>query len=109
MIVITSETPYNVRETPKASDTKPGVETHSAAEFIALGMVRIQRITVIVGDLTKNRNGQSAGKEPTSLKTWFSLNDRTGVGRENLYGSRGLRYSLSLFRKERQVELHLVL
>ena len=44
IVIITSETPYNVRETPKASDTKPGVETRSAAELIALGMVRIQRI-----------------------------------------------------------------
>ena len=51
IFIITSETPYNVRETPKASDTKPGVETRSAAELIALGMVRIQRIIVHVGDL----------------------------------------------------------
>ena len=33
-----------IRETPKTSDTKPGVETRSAAELIALGMVRIQRM-----------------------------------------------------------------
>jgi hypothetical protein len=38
------KTPYNVQETPKASATKPNVETHSVAEFIALGMVTRQRI-----------------------------------------------------------------
>lgn len=41
---MTGETPYNVRGTPKASDTKPNVETRPVAELIALGMVKIQRI-----------------------------------------------------------------
>ena len=36
------ETPYNVRETPKALDTKSTLETNQMAELIALGMVIIQ-------------------------------------------------------------------
>lgn len=48
--------------------------------------------------------GQSAGKIPKSvmIRTWYSLNDRTGVGLRSLINfNDGLRYSLILMRNHR--------
>jgi hypothetical protein len=45
--------------------------------------------------------GQSAGKIPKSvmIRTWYSLNDRTGMGLRSLINfNDGLRYSLILMR-----------
>ena len=48
--------------------------------------------------------GQSAGKIPKSvmIRTWYSLNDRTGVGLRSVINfNDGLRYSLILMRNHR--------
>ena len=48
--------------------------------------------------------GQSAGKIPKSvmIRTWYSLNDRTGMGLRSLISfNDGLRYSLILMRNHR--------
>ena len=73
-----------IRETPKASDTKPGVETRSAAELIALGRVRIQRMRFgSRGRKIKMGNPRVKFLPLVMMsETWNSLNDRTGVGRQ---------------------------
>jgi len=48
--------------------------------------------------------GQSAGKIPKSvmIRTWYSLNDRTGVGLRSLINfNDGLRYSLIFMRNHK--------
>ncbi len=48
--------------------------------------------------------GQSAGKIPKSvmIRTWYSLNDRTGMGLRSLINfDDGLRYSLILMRNHK--------
>lgn len=51
--------------------------------------------------VTTLKIGQSAGKIPKSvmIRTWYSFNDRTGMGLRRLINfSDGLRYSLILIR-----------
>lgn len=88
----TGKTPYNVRETPKAFDTKFLLETIKMAELIALGKVIIQRIY----------NGQSAGKKPK-----FFIMNKYGFPSTTARVSvlmcfiacKGLRYSLTITEK----------